>query len=606
MPGIAGIISRDRPTADCERLVASMTRSMSHEKFYTSGSCAFPELGIFAGWVAHAGSMAAEQVFWNERRDIALIFAGECFLEKAKQTELAQKGHEIGRAAGGWLVHLYEERGESFFEELNGLFSGLLIDLRIKRAHLFNDRYGIERLYWHETTDATYFATEAKALLSVLPALRAFDDEGVTQYLTFGCTLDWKTLFRGVQLAPGGTLWTIECGHCHKSQYFNPAKWEATERLTERAFEEQLAETFEKILPRYFAFGSPIGISLTGGLDTRMIMAALPQGVNSTTYTFAGETGETLDARIARRVANTCGLNHELLRIGSDFFTKFGDYVDRTVYATDGCFGALGAHEIYLHEQARTRATVRLTGNFGSEVLRSMSTFKSNEMAPGLLKPELAVAVLDCGYRRARDDANPVTFAAFKEVPWNLYGCLAAGRSQLTFRTPYLDNEIVKLAFAAPYSARRSSASAVRFTQQANPPLGAIATDRGQAGAAGGVSRALRRIYSEVTFKLDYMCSEGLPPGFSPLNSAYVACNKAVGIYGLHKFLQYRRWLQKELVEFMHDRVADAPLQFFNPNYLKKMTSEHIVGRNNYSREINAVITLGSINRLMLRPPTAN
>lgn len=607
MPGIAGIISRQKSSDECQRLVASMTQSMMHECFYTSGTQAFAEFGIFAGWVAHAGAMAAGQVFWNERRDVALLFAGECFADVATRTELARKGHEIGTAAGGWLVHLYEETGESFFEGLNGLFSGLLVDLRSKRAFLFNDRYGIERLYWHETKDATYFATEAKALLRVLPDLRAFDDEGLAQYLSFGCTLDWKTLFRGVQLAPGGTLWTIENGQCNKAQYFTPSKWEAQEPLTEIEFEAQLAETFRRILPSYFEFTSPVGISLTGGLDTRMIMAAMPTGVaKPATYTFAAETGQTLDARIARRVADACGLSHELLRIEPDFFDHFGAYADRTVFTTDGCFGALGAHEIFLHEQARQRAKIRLTGNFGSEVLRSMSTFKSVALAPGLLKPELAATVRDCGRRRANEGANPVTFAAFKEIPWNLFGCLAAGRSQLTFRTPYLDNEIVKLAFAAPASARTSSEPAVRFVKQANPTLGAIATDRGQAGTAGAVGRAFKRIFSEVTFKLDYLCGEGLPSGFSALDSIFLACNQAVGISGMHKFLQYRRWLQNELAGFVQERVVGAQLPFLNAEFLSTMAREHVAGRKNFNREINAVATLGAVERLILRTRPEN
>ena len=90
-------------------------------------------------------------------------------------------------------------------------------------AFLFNDRYGIERLYWFEAGEATYFATEAKALLRVLPQLRAFDPEGVTDFLAFGCTLEWRTLFRGMHLAPGGSLWRIENGECRKSRYFDPA-----------------------------------------------------------------------------------------------------------------------------------------------------------------------------------------------------------------------------------------------------------------------------------------------------------------------------------------------------------------------------------------------
>ena len=127
----------------------------------------------------------------------------------------------------GWLVHLYEEEGDEFFEKLNGLFSGLLIDKGQSKAFLLNDRYGLERIYWHETKDAIYFASEAKALLRILPKLRQFDDEGVAQYLTFGCTLEWRTLFKDVQLLPAGSVWSFENGRCQKRRYFSPETWEA-------------------------------------------------------------------------------------------------------------------------------------------------------------------------------------------------------------------------------------------------------------------------------------------------------------------------------------------------------------------------------------------
>ena len=133
-------------------------------------------------------------------------------MDPETRTGLRQKGHELGQTAGSWLVHLYEEEGDRFFEKLNGLFSGLLIDKRQAKAFLFNDRYGVERIYWHETKDAIFFASEAKALLRILPEQRAFDEEGVAQFLTFGCTLGGRTLFRGVHLLPGGSVWSFEKG----------------------------------------------------------------------------------------------------------------------------------------------------------------------------------------------------------------------------------------------------------------------------------------------------------------------------------------------------------------------------------------------------------
>ena len=276
MPGIVGIISH-RPPEECQDLVKSMVSSMEHEPFYASGMYAAPEMGVYGGWVAHERSFAAGQVFFNERKDIALLFSGECFVDPETRAELKGKGHELGKAAGSWLVHFYEEQGDQFFEKLNGLFTGLLIDKRQKKTLLFNDRYGVERIYWHETEGTTYFASEAKALLRVLPTLREFDDQGVAEFLTYGCTLEWRTLFRGIELLPGASVWSFENGKCHKRRYFSPETWEAQPTLAPGDFESEFRETFERILPRYFRSEASLGISLTGGLDTRMIMACRPK-----------------------------------------------------------------------------------------------------------------------------------------------------------------------------------------------------------------------------------------------------------------------------------------------------------------------------------------
>jgi len=129
MPGIAGVICSELRN-DCDRLIDAMIASMLHEKSYLSGTHFVPAMGIYAGRVAHKNSFAANQVFFNEDQDIGLIFSGECFVDPQVLTGLRQKGHELSKTGGDWLVHFYEEEGDLFFEKLNGLFSGLLIDKR--------------------------------------------------------------------------------------------------------------------------------------------------------------------------------------------------------------------------------------------------------------------------------------------------------------------------------------------------------------------------------------------------------------------------------------------------------------------------------------------
>src|SRR5206468_10973908 len=114
------------------------------------------------------------------------------------------------------------------------------------------------------------------------------------------------------------------------------------------------------------------------------------------------------------------------------------------------------AHEIYFNAQGRQLSPVRLTGNFGGEVFRSVSTFKPLRLEPRLMNHSLTCAVTAAAEESPGAGAHPVTFAAFREIPWSLFGLLAAGRSQVTFRTPYLDNELVALAYRAPAAQRLS------------------------------------------------------------------------------------------------------------------------------------------------------
>src|SRR5262249_52146453 len=156
--------------------------------------------------------------------------------------------------------------------------------------------------------------------------------------------------------------------------------------LSADEYEQAFSATFRKVLPRYFAADKKIGIALTGGLDTRMFMAAQRHDAgHETSYTFTRPDGPTMDDRIAGRVADACGLEHRLLRLSGDFFSNFAAHADKTVFVTDGMSGVLGAHEIYFHKLARPLAEIRLTGNFGGEILRGVSTFKAAGLAPQIL-----------------------------------------------------------------------------------------------------------------------------------------------------------------------------------------------------------------------------
>jgi asparagine synthase (glutamine-hydrolysing) len=604
MPGIAGVISR-QSAAESTRIVKTMIASMRHENFYVTGNFAAPELGVHAGWTALEGSFASGQVFQNEQKNVSLIFSGECFISAEAKKQLQQNGHSFSGKGGDCLVHLYEEQGDAFFEKLNGLFSGLLIDQQRKKVFLFNDRYGIERIYWHETTDAFYFASEAKALLRVLPQLREFDREGVAQFLEVGSALEGRSMFREVRLLPGGSRWTFENGSARRDAYFSPSTWEALPKLSEAEYEAKFRTMFEGVLPRYYESDSKIGISLTGGLDSRLIMACHPHDrSHETTFTFTGPTGQTLDDRVAGRVAAACGLEHKLLRLASDFFSGFARHADKTVLVTDGCSGVMGAHEIYFHKMARPLATLRLTGNYGSEICRAISTFKPVGLARQMFSADFLPAVNAAAGQLAALKKHPDTFAAFQEVPLSLFGNLAAGRSQISFRTPYMDNEVVALSYQCPVSIRKSSLPAMRLVKACSPALDRIPTDRGYISDRSDPEIFARRVFAEVTFKLDYCSNAGLPRPFGPLDPIFKPVVRVLGIAGLHKFLKYSTWFRDDLAAYVKEKIAAAQRAsngFWNGEGLAQIAGQHLSGVQDFSTELNAVLTLESLERQMFR-----
>jgi asparagine synthase (glutamine-hydrolysing) len=600
VPGLAGVLGHGDPAVLGTALVA-MLGALHREPFHASGLLHAPTLGVHAAWTAHRGSFAERACLHREPDGARLLFAGECRPDgEAKPTA------DGGTTDPAAVLARYRARGPGFVDGLNGLHCGLVVDPVRGRAVLFNDRYGSERLYVHERDGLVWFASEAKALLRVLPALRAFDEFGVAQFLRYGSTRDGRTLFRDVRLLPGGSAWVVEAsGRLARTRWFRPEDWETLPVATPKAFAEDLAETLRRRAPlQAGAEGGAVGISITGGLDTRMIMACLRTGTRRPVcYTYAGAVGETLDVRIGRRVAAECGLEHHTLRLAPDFLARYGEHVDTAVEISDGCAGATGAHELPLSRLARELAPVRLTGNYGSEVLRGVSTLKPRSLPAGFVAPDFEARLAEATPEERR--VHPVTAAAFREIPWHLYGTLAAARSQLTCRTPYLDDELVRLAYRAPPESRLSAGPSLQVVRALAPALAAIPTDGGLRAGDGALRARLRRGAAVLTAKLDYVDSDELPRRLRAI-APLLPLLRRTSLLGRHRFLSYRRWFQVELAGHV-EAVANDPrvrrLGFWRGDAPAAVAAAHRRGECDGVHALHVVLTLEAIDRLLLAPP---
>jgi len=606
MPGIAGLITR-LPREQAEAALLQMVRAMHHEPAWDTGTWGDEPLGVYVGWAGRRSTFSHRVPLCNQRKEAALVFCGEEFSEPEFGTRLAGSGNRNSAERSAYFIDLYEE-DPSFPAPLNGWFHGLLADRRRGKLVLFNDRYGLRRIYYHQSKEAFYFAAEAKAILEVCPELRSADPRGLGEFVACGCVLENRTVFAGINVLPPASAWIFREGALvGEKSYFEPREWEQQPPLTPEAYYENVRETFSRNLPRYFGGGERIGMSLTGGLDTRMIMAwHKPSPGSLPCYSFGGMFRDCQDVLLARQVAQACQQPHEVIALGQQFLSRFSHYAEQTVYLTDGCAGVNHAPDLYVNERAAEIAPVRMTGNYGGEVLRGVVAFKAVEPAGGLFKPELLSHVhRACETYNQIRMGHPLSFAVFRQAPWFHYGLLALEQSQLTLRSPYLDNDFVKVVYRAPRPARVEHDLCLRLIAEGDATLCRIRTDRGVGGKMSLLPAALSRKVLEFTAKAEYAYDSGMPHWLARIDKILSPFHPGRLFLGRHKFYHFRTWYKSDLGDYVQDILLDPRSRsrpYIERQAIELMIRDHIRGTRNYTVAIHKLLTIELLHRLFLDP----
>jgi asparagine synthase (glutamine-hydrolysing) len=462
------------------------------------------------------------------------------------------------------------------------------------------------RVYYHEAKEAFYFSVEAKAILAVRPELRSADPQSLGEYISCGCVLENRTLFQGIQVLPPGSAWTFENRRLQrKDSYFDPREWENQPLLDAKSYYQEVRQAFSQNLSRYFNGRQAIGMSLTGGLDSRMVMAwhkaepgALP------CYSFGGMFRDCQDVRVARDVAEVCQQPHEVIPVGKNFLSKFHYYAERTIYLTDGCADVGRCPDLYINERAATIAPVRMTGNYGGEVLRRVRCFKPIAPAPGLFRPEMQehIRAASATYEHI-SRVHPLTFAVFRQAPWHHYGMLAIEQTQLSLRSPFLDNDFIRTVYRAPDSACSDNDVCLRLIADGDAALARIPTDRGLGGSRHPLLAAASRQFHEFTFKAEYAYDYGMPQWLARIDHRLAALHPERLFLGRHKFNHFRVWYRDSLSGYIRDMLLDSRTlsrPYLEGSRLEEMVNHHLRGDGNYTTVIHKVLTMEILHRLFL------
>ena len=325
-----------------------------------------------------------------------------------------------------------------------------------------------------------------------------------------------------------------------------------------------------------------------------MAWASVPPG-GLPCYTFSGAYRECEDVRLARSVARICHQPHRVIPVGGEFLAEYPKWAERTVYLSDGTMDVSGAVELYVNGIARQIAPVRLTGNYGQEILRSSVAFKPDPVCRGFLQKEFTGMVEGAATTYDQElGGNRLSFVAFKQVPWHHYSRLAIELSQLTPRSPFLDNDLVSLAYQVPSELAENIGIQLRLIAEGNPALGDLETDRGHSSRSVTPRDWAKQLVRELSVKAEYAYDYGMPQWLAALDHSLRSFHVERLFLGRHKFYHFRVWYQRELAEYVKSILLDPRAlgrTYLDGERVQELVRAHTKGTRNYTSEIHRLLT---------------
>jgi asparagine synthase (glutamine-hydrolysing) len=350
--GIAGIVG---PFGSPERTLA-MTERLRHR--------GPDDAGLFAGEGVHLGHRRLSIIDLSSAGhqpmtvgDLTLVYNGEIYNYRELRAELG--GPFVSESDTEVLLRLYARHGANCVARLHGMFAFAIWDARRRTLFAARDRLGIKPFFYAEVPGGLAFASEPKALLALGP--RSPDPSAIVDYLSYKYVPSPKTAWQGIaSLSPAHTL--VWDGSLRLERFWQPQSSET--HRDEAAAVEEFSSRLRDAVVSHTVADTPVGVFLSGGLDSTAIVSHLdaPQ-----TFTVGFDTGAREDAHFARLVAARLGTRHHEETVRAPDLEKALDAIPE-IY--DGPFGDSSGWATFIVAQAsRRHVKVALSGEGGDELL---------------------------------------------------------------------------------------------------------------------------------------------------------------------------------------------------------------------------------------------
>ncbi len=384
MCGIAGLLSLRGDAID-GALLRRMTEGLTHRgpealavwvrgtgspSSAATGRNAVPSVGLGHTRLRIIDVAGGDQPIWNEDRSCLIVFNGEIYNFRELRRELEGRGHVFGTATDTEaILHAYEEWGEACPERLRGMFAFAIWDERQQELFLARDRMGIKPLHLAWRGDTLAFASEIKALLQDPAMDRAIDPAALDAYLSLGYVPGPGTMLRSITALPAGHSLRLRVGQLppEPRRYWRLPLGAGRPR-NEAVCLAELDERLRDVVERHLISDVPLGVFLSGGIDSSVLVAVAAacssRPVRTFSIGFPGRLGYD-ETPVARQVARRFGTEHRECLLEPNAL----EVLPPLTWHLDQPLADPSAIPLfYLCQMTREHVTVALAGDGGDEL----------------------------------------------------------------------------------------------------------------------------------------------------------------------------------------------------------------------------------------------
>jgi asparagine synthase (glutamine-hydrolysing) len=373
------------------------------------------------------------------------------------QKELKSKYNQRSQTDNELLAKIYEsEKSFDFLRDINGYFVAVIYDRKINKLFLITDRYGLKPLYWGIIDGDLVWSSELKGFLGHKYFKPTIDRAAVLEYFNFGYLLENRTWFEGLELVPPASVLSFEV---IKSQIIHQQYWSwndiknVKDQVDEEEISRELARLFRQSVSSRVHENERIGIFLSGGLDSRAILAAIPQDYKPL-HAFTFGQKQCKDIKIARKASFIKGATHHVLEINSKNWLMPRI---KGVWKTDGSFSLLHMHGIEFENEYKQHVDIVLDG-FGGDIILGGSHLKKKNLdrkvdttiVKSLTHSNLVIKNFNSWYLISKTDPYFIN----NRVRRLTNSGLIMSAKKIEQRVPFVDNKLIDLIYSIPDSLR--------------------------------------------------------------------------------------------------------------------------------------------------------